>query len=75
MILKSAQIKRIFYPESSSGRDVIILTDYEEEIQRIKRECADRFIKKYMSPRHDDHIHYETVEEMFRAWIMGEKEI
>jgi hypothetical protein len=42
MILKSAQIKRVFYPESPSGREVTILTDYEEEISRIKRECAEK---------------------------------
>jgi vacuolar-type H+-ATPase subunit H len=38
MTLKSAQIKRTFYPESASGKDMIVYTDYDEEIERIKTE-------------------------------------
>ena len=40
----------------------------------IRSECADRFIKNYVSDRNDDGIaQYETVYEMFRAWIIGTK--
>jgi hypothetical protein len=50
MNLKSAQIKRVFYNIDSGGKDLIVLSDYDDEVRRIRQDAADRawdFIEKY----------------------------
>jgi hypothetical protein len=39
MTLKSAQIKRVYYQEDPGSRDLVVLSDYDEEVQRIRTEA------------------------------------
>jgi hypothetical protein len=39
MILKSAEIKRVFYNIDPGGKDHIVLSDYDDEVRRIRAEA------------------------------------
>jgi len=47
--LKSVQIKRVYYNVDPGGKDFIVLSDYDDEVRRIRAEAlkdaADRAIR------------------------------
>jgi hypothetical protein len=51
--LKSAQIKRVYYNVDPGGKDLIVLSDYDDEVRRIRAEAlkdaADRAVEFVMT--------------------------